>query len=441
MFGISCPSTSLCVAVGGNNTIASSTSPAGGLTDWKVVYAGPGTLPTTPNSIFPGRQIRGVSCPSAQLCVAGTFEGNIYTATNPTGNADAWSVTDIDGEGPNVHIRGVSCASHTLCVAVADKGRIFTSENPTGGPAAWSAIQLAESLQFRGVSCASRSSCVAVGDFGVIVSSSDPTGGAPAWKQVTSAVGESHLFGVSCVIPPLCVTGNAGGNLITSVNPTDVLPQWSMTPGGASVQITGASCVSSSLCAATDSNGDVLTSTDPTGGPGAWDLTNILPYPGVDETAPNHLFGVSCPSSSLCVAAGNRGQIFTSEDPFARSPTPIVQAGKKKRPRPKRPRTTIAKQPPPGIELHRRTVRVMFRFFARKHARVRGFVCQLDRRPLKRCRSPKRYRVGLGRHVLRVRAIGWTGLKGPPARARFEVCKPQRLPLCIGRPGRSSARQ
>jgi hypothetical protein len=432
MFGISCPSISLCVAVGGNNTIASTTDPAGGLADWKVVYAGSGALPTKPNSIFPGRQIRGISCPSARLCVAATLEGNIYTATDPTGNTDAWSVADIDGEGPNTHFYGVSCASPTLCVAVADNGRIFTSEDPTGGPATWSAIQLAESLQLRGISCASRNLCVAVGDFGEIVVSSNPTEGASEWRQVISAVGESHLFGVSCVVPLLCVTGNAGGNLITSINPTAVSPHWEMTPGGASVQITAASCVSSNLCAATDSNGDVLSSRNPVGGPGAWSLTNILPYPGVDETAPNHLFGISCPSPSLCVVAGNRGQIFTSEDPFAQSPIPIMQGDKKKRPRPKRPRTMIAQRPPPGVVLHHRTAKVQFRFFARNHAQVRGFVCQLDRRPLKRCRSPKRYRVGLGRHVLRVRAIGWTGLKGPPARARFEVCEAQSLPFCIG---------
>jgi hypothetical protein len=64
----------------------------------------------------------------------------------------------------------------------------------------------------------------------------------------------------------------------------------------------------------------------------------------------------------------------------------------------------------------------MFRFFARHRVKVDGFVCKLDRRPLKRCRSPKRYRhIGLGRHVFRVRAIGWTGLKGPAATSRFVV--------------------
>jgi hypothetical protein len=73
-------------------------------------------------------------------------------------------------------------------------------------------------------------------------------------------------------------------------------------------------------------------------------------------------------------------------------------------------------------------------FFARKHVQVRGFVCALDGRPAKRCRSPKAYVAGIGKHVFRVRAIGWSGLKGPPAVARFEVCHPTDRSLCDGRP-------
>lgn len=39
--------------------------------------------------------------------------------------------------------------------------------------------------------------------------------------------------------------------------------------------------------------------------------------------------------------------------------------------------------------------------------------------------------VKKGKHVFRVRAIGWTGLKGPPATARFRVCHPSPLPPCM----------
>lgn len=432
IFGISCPTASLCVAVGGNNTIASSSDPhVKG--SWNAIYAGEGALPTG-DGIFPGRQIRGVSCPSPQLCVAVTLEGSVYATTDPTGSAAAWSVADIDGEGPNTHFYGVSCPNPMLCVAAAGKGRIATSTNPTAGPLYWSTIQLDESLELRAVSCPALNFCVAVGDFGQIVASSNPTGGAAAWQRIPSPIGVSHLFGVSCVLPSLCVTGNGAGNLISSTNPTDAAPLWKMVDGGGSVQITGVSCISSTRCVAVDNNGDVLTSTDPTGGPGAWTFTNVIPYPQVEGDAANHLFGVSCPGNSLCGLAGNRGQIFTSDDPFAEPLPPVKKKGKKRtRKGPKRPRTTIAQQPRAGVELSGGKYKARFRFFARKHVQVRGFVCKIDRRPVKRCRSPKSYRVGFGRHVLRVRAIGRTGLKGPPAVARFEVCRPGPLPFCLGR--------
>lgn len=431
LFGMSCPTASLCVAVGGNNTIASSTDPSGGLAKWNTVYAGEGAE-STGSSVFPGRQIRSVSCPSTQLCVAVTFEGNVYTASDPTGSAAAWSVTNADGGGPNTHFYGVSCPSVSLCVAVAGGGKIATSPNPAAGPSAWSIAELNESLVLRGVSCPSTTFCIAVGDLGQIVTSTDPTGGPLAWHQIPAPVGGSSLYGVSCALPSLCVSGNEFGNLLSSTDPTDASPHWQMVDGGGSVQITAASCISASRCVLVDNNGDVLTSTNPTGGPGAWTFTNVLPYPGVDETGPNAMFGVSCPAISFCAVAANAGQIFTSGDPFAESPAPVKKKGRQtKKKGPKRPRTTIASQPGPGVEIHGTSYRARFHFFARNHVRASGFACRIDTRPLKPCHSPKSYRVGLGTHRFRVRAIGSTGLKGPVSISRFKVCHPTPYGLCI----------
>ncbi len=439
MFGMSCPSASLCVAVGGNNTVATSTNPTGALASWDVAYVGAGVVPTPPNGSFAGRQIRGVSCPSASLCIAVTYEGLIYSSTNPTGGAGAWNTVDLDGRGPNTHMYGISCPTASFCAASAGRGKVVTSTNPTGEASDWTVTQLDHSVELRGVSCSSAAQCVAVGDDGdpltydsEIVSSTNPLAGV--WQSVQLSSGHGSLYGVSCPSAALCVTGDLLGNALVSTNPTGGAPAWNTTDGGGSVQITAASCVSPVRCVLVDNNSDVLTSTNPTGGPGAWTFTNVLPYPGVDQTAANAMFGVSCPSTSLCAAAVNRGQIFTSDNPFEASAAPIKKKGKKKhRKRPKRPRTTIAAQPPIAIETNRHKVRVLFRFFARHHVQVRGFACKLDRRPLKRCHSPKHYRVGVGKHVFRVRAIGWTRKKGPRALVRFRVCHPGgTLPMCLG---------
>ncbi|HEX5525983.1 MAG TPA: hypothetical protein VFX44_02160 [Solirubrobacterales bacterium] len=437
LFGISCPSAQLCVAVGSDNTIASSTDPTGTAASWNAVFAGAG--PISPGGSNQ-REIRGVSCPTAQLCVAGTFEGMIYTATDPTGPASAWAVTDLSPEGPNVHIYGVSCPTAGFCVAAAGGGKILTSTNPTGGPAAWSVTQLAEPLELHGVSCTSPRFCVIVGarqsgprpeneDAGQILSSASPLTGP--WQQVEPPGAVGGFFGVSCPATSLCVSGDAIGHLLVSTNPTGGPSAWPTMPGGGTVQITGASCPSLSRCAVVDNNGDVITSTDPTAGPGSWSLTNVAPYPGIEETAANGMFGVSCPTTGLCAVAGKDGQIFTSADPFTESSEPIKKKSARHRKRPKRPRVTIARGPEPGTEIHGHATKALFRFFARHHVQVRGYVCRIDKRPLRRCRSPKGYRVGLGRHVFRVRAIGWTGLKGPAASYRFKVCHPTPYPDCI----------
>lgn len=158
-FGISCPSASLCVAVGAGNTVASSADPSAGAAAWSAVNPG-GSGPPNQN------EIKGVSCPSPQLCVAVSFEGLILTSTDPTGGVAAWSIADLNPSGPNTHFYSVSCPSPSFCAAVAGGGKIATSTNPTGGASAWTVTQVGGPLELRGISCPSLSFCVAVGDDG-----------------------------------------------------------------------------------------------------------------------------------------------------------------------------------------------------------------------------------------------------------------------------------
>jgi hypothetical protein len=326
IFGVSCPSTSLCVAVGGNDTVASSSEPTGGGASWKSVYPGKGAVQTRSKRISNGREVRGVSCPSANLCVAVSFEGDVYATSDPTGSASAWTDTDTSGTGPNTHFSGVSCPTTALCVAVSEDGQVATSTDPSGG--AWSTVSLDDSVRLRGVSCASPSLCVAVGGEqdeavkGRVLSrlfySTDPAGGASAWKQTEIETDSGGLFGVACVAAPLCVTGNSGGNLLISSSPTSGSPRWKLIGEPSFVQVTAVSCPTASDCIVVDNNGDILTSTDPTGGASTWTLTNGAPYiTKRGEVNANGMFGVSCPSAMLCVVGGARGQIYTSSDPFS----------------------------------------------------------------------------------------------------------------------------
>jgi hypothetical protein len=66
---------------------------------------------------------------------------------------------------------------------------------------------------------------------------------------------------------------------------------------------------------------------------------------------------------------------------------------------------------------------------------VRRFRCRIDRRRFKTCRSPKAYRVGTGRHVFRVRAIGLTGFTGPVTKHAFRVYSRRQWPVGEPPPG------
>jgi len=441
LLGISCPSSSLCVAVGELDTIASSTNPTGGGSTWhRVQPTGEANSDCHEHWNPPcrdpkSRTIRGISCPSTRLCVAVTGEGYIYSSTNPTGSGSDWKVVDIDGNGRDTHLLGVSCPTASLCVAVSGErytsGKVLTSTDPTGATSAWTVTQLDESLDLRGVSCGTPTLCVAVAQQGRLLSSTNPTGDASAWREVGTPGGPGDLQGISCAGTVLCVGGNAGGNLLTSTNP-GVLSSWHEADSGASVQVTGVSCLPSRQCAAVDNNGDVITSTDPTGGSGSWVRTNLIPFvqPTSELNEPlNGLFGASCASSSFCALAGADGQIFTSTNPFARQAGPSNSAGRRRK-KVKRPKITIAKLfLPSRREVHEHRGRALVRFFA--NGPVRRIECRVDHRHFHRCHSPDRFRIGDGVHALRIRAVGVTGLHGPAAVKRFWIGRRCKRHQCL----------
>lgn len=438
LYSVSCPTETLCVAVGALDTVAFSQTPTGDADRWHVVnplYEEPKAScleegEPAASCQQPRGAIDAVSCPSENLCVAVGYEGSAYVSTDPTGGAKAWSVSDVRVGGGAPHLTAVSCPSTTLCVAVsggygAAAGRIYTSSDPAAGD--WEVAQLGGSPDLRGISCATPTLCVAVAKKGRIFVSDQPTGGASAWHERPSPTSARDLQAVSCVVPALCLAGDEGGNLLTSTEPLGA--PFTATNTASSILITGLTCPTSTRCLAIDNNADVLTSTNPTGGPTAWTFENLVPFVAEEidhgQFVKNALFGTSCPTTSLCTLVGADSRIFTATDPFA-APTPPSTNSPAKRTK-RRPRTHLvfAEHFWKFSVTRHRHVKARFRFYSRDGAR--GFQCKPDRAPWRRCHSPLRYWASIGRHVLRVRAIGPTGLRGPIAKARFRVMR-QRHP-------------
>jgi hypothetical protein len=435
LYSVSCVGGSLCVAVGAMDTVATTRSPTGGAAAWHVAY--PTYAEPKPSCLEEGESaascaeprgaIDGVSCATELLCVAVGYEGGVWISTDPADGR--WTVGDT-GHGPP-HLTAVSCPSTSLCVAVSGgygalSGRVYTTTDPTAG--AWQETRLAGAPDLRDVSCAG-SLCVAVAKAGRIFTTLDPTGGPAAWREVGSPTARD-IEGISCVAT-LCVAGDGGGNILTSSDPIGGAP-FAATNADGSVQITGVSCPTTTICVAVDNNADVLTSAAPTGGPTAWTFENLVPFeaepPDHGQFVKNALFDASCGSPSLCVLVGAASRIFTSTEPFA-APTPPTGGGgpgsatKKKRLRP-RTHLVFAEHFWKIVGARRHHVKARFRFYSRDGAR--GFQCKRDRAPWRPCHSPLRYWVAPGDHVLRVRAIGRTGLRGPVADLRFQVVREHR---------------
>lgn len=435
LFGVSCPTASLCVAVGNRGSIVTSGSPNGGAGAWRseTVTPGPhvGTATGEPDRTSPGT-FESVSCPTAGMCAAVTYAGDFYATGDPAGGASMWRAADLDGDGADAHLKGVSCPTPTFCVAVAaggsgaldanGGGKIIAIRDPLSASISPVQVQLDESLDLQAVSCAGIEFCIAVANQGRIVISTNPGAATPGWKEIGTPGGPGDLEAVECPAMSLCLAGNARGNVLSSTDAIPEHPHWREINTGPSVPITGISCPTVSRCAAVDNNGDVSVSTNPTGPVGSWSATNLIPFPpGGSQGLPfNAFFGVSCPSADFCAAVGSRGMIFTSGNPFD------VEAarGGKGRAGPKRPRMKILHSD--NFVRQSRTKgsgsRVTFRL--RPYGSVRGFICSLDGRRFHRCRSPLRVYAKVGPHLLRARAIGVTGLKGPVAKDRFAIRRP-----------------
>ena len=169
---ISCPSAALCVAVNYNGEAIVSTNPTGGAGAWHATTIDSGlcTGPHPCRSIgrLGERQLDAISCPAVSLCVAGDWEGNVITSTDPAGRSNAWKIAYVDDDstsgpagGPNpapakvefsymplngaewtpaitdrgAELRAISCPSTLLCVAVDKAGNAILGEAkaPTRG--------------------------------------------------------------------------------------------------------------------------------------------------------------------------------------------------------------------------------------------------------------------------------------------------------------------
>ncbi len=231
--GISCPTSSLCVAVDGAGDVIEGDPTSG---SWHTAAKLTGALDS-------------ISCVSESVCFAVDEAGEVQRSSDPT--HATWTKLPATGEP----LRSISCASQSLCVAIDQAGGVLSSSEPAGGASSWQQVRFDSTSQLAGVSCAPSGLCVAVGEAGAVIASSDPV--SPTWTL--TSIGAEALSAVSCVSTGLCVAtehGEHGGAARASDDPTGLPSGWSSSPIGL-VEPTAISCLAEGFCVAAGVNGEV----------------------------------------------------------------------------------------------------------------------------------------------------------------------------------------
>ncbi len=183
--------------------------------------------------------MRGLSCPTSTLCYAvGATPPNTITTgtagmvlTLQRGAAGRWSITKATSDWTNLeYLTAISCSDPTHCAAVGEgDGNVPVVESTADGNSAnWDEPPVptdSPRLNLEGVSCADRS-CMAAGGYQVgtdrsisyvsrvwVTSGTAPTTvkGDLAWVAATAPRGALGLWGLSCTSPGHCwvVSGGA----------------------------------------------------------------------------------------------------------------------------------------------------------------------------------------------------------------------------------------
>jgi photosystem II stability/assembly factor-like uncharacterized protein len=289
--GVSCASADHCVAVGDEGTIVESNDGGG---HWATRASG--TL----------AKLNGVSCPTAQLCVAVGSGGTIL------GSSDGGGSWHSGPAGPKT-LNAVSCTGSTSCVAVGDGGTVLRSDAGAGN---WTPQDSNTKEPLYGVSCPADTTCYAVGGRGTVLRTTD---GSTWAAQTPSSAIESdgaaasdfvRLNSISCSSAKTC---SVGADVEKVLRTTDGGATWSAGNTANPMRTYfGAACPADNACF-------FVGKTDPGWGEaavagGAVTGYNGSSYAGQAANTTNGLNGVSCPTSTMCLAVGMRGEIVRTED-------------------------------------------------------------------------------------------------------------------------------
>ncbi|MGO9750304.1 MAG: hypothetical protein ACLP8S_24910 [Solirubrobacteraceae bacterium] len=303
--GISCPSTSLCVAIGHSGNLNTghatdnvywTTNPTRGMRAWHVQALEPEIQP----AIAPKQAelLSAVSCVKVGKsigCAISDGFANLWRTSDPARGAKAWRKSipndtglvalscwsawcgEIDAYGDGVitigarlhsssdafripkgtDAAGIGCNAASFCAAVDLTHTVAWTDDAARGPAVWHSATLNGGTDLDTIACPTIELCVAtegeVSSTAWIGVSHNPGAGAGTWRSVELPRIDPSVYTVACPSASLCAVG--GTNFIlTSTKPAAKLSAWQRSSVPFAVE--NLSCPTTTECIATEGSGD-----------------------------------------------------------------------------------------------------------------------------------------------------------------------------------------
>jgi hypothetical protein len=322
--GVSCPSTSMCLAVGELGALEDLGNATTLGERWNGSSWSKQSTPNTPGAY--AQELTAVSCYSATACTAvgytETDNGGTSGGFAPLAeryNGKSWSIQSMPADLGSTYelIEGVSCPSATGCIAVGYESTAQSAWSPVSlkwDGSSWVQIPVpATGGSLAKLSCRSMTWCMAVGS-GAVVEHWD----GARWSTQNGPPGAGvGLDGISCPSTTECLAVGkrdtpVGYNAIAArYNGSTWTTQTTQTPPNANYSnLDAVYCSSARVCTASgwlEGNADNGTSTLAERWTGtSW---SIQPTPNAQNPATwgNELKGIACPTSTTCESVGYVG--------------------------------------------------------------------------------------------------------------------------------------
>ncbi len=329
LVGVSCSSATACVAVGGVNTLRGARgTPQRMLTEvWNGTRWTFAAAPNPAGAIY--SNLSGVACPTTAVCIAvgGYSNGTTGVTLAEAWNGAGWSAdpTPNPAGATSSGLSAISCSAATACMAVGsyspDGSTLLTlaeswngtswSLQPTPNPAGATFNRLS------GVACFTATACTAVGTYYngskylTLAEAWDGTGWTIQPTPNLAGAFSSSLSGVACPSASACTAvGSSHGSknvaLAEAWDGTSWTIQHIPTPsGGAYPDLSGISCIATTQCTAVGSYSSSDFSTTLTLAE-AWNGTGWSRQPTRNRmgATTSVLAGISCPVTTQCMAVG-----------------------------------------------------------------------------------------------------------------------------------------